>query len=63
MAKIVRTFSIEKELYDWFNKYAKLHSINRSGFITKKIEELRTLSEGNGTMKSQGKKVDELINN
>lgn len=41
MPKIIRTYSVDEKLYEWFNKYAKQNSLNKSGFISKKIEELK----------------------
>lgn len=38
--KIIRTYSIEKELFEEFKKIAEKRSINISKFISKKISEL-----------------------
>lgn len=53
--KIIRTYSINFDLYDWFNKYAKINSINKSGFISKKIEELKEEVEQKTKIKEQEK--------
>jgi len=45
MAKLIRTYSINVNLYEWFDKYCKTNSINKSGFISKKIEELKKQTE------------------
>ena len=41
MPKIIRTYSVDKQLYTWFDIYAKKVSLNKSGFISRKIEELK----------------------
>lgn len=41
MSKVIRSYSIEKNLYEWFDKHSKATSLNKSGFISQKIEELK----------------------
>lgn len=41
MSKVIRSYSIEKNLYEWFDKHSKSTSLNKSGFISQKIEELK----------------------
>lgn len=53
--KIIRTYSVGSDLYDWFNNYAKKNSINKSGFISKKIEELKEKIENQNKIKEQEK--------
>ena len=45
MPKIIRTYSVDNKLYEWFDKYSKDVSLNKSGFISKKIEELKQETE------------------
>lgn len=55
MPKVIRTYSIDKDLYDWFNKHCKDTSLNRSGFISKKIEELKEEIKQKTKIKEQEK--------
>lgn len=52
MAKIIRTYSIDDDLYEWFKDYSKKNSLNKSQFISNTIKELkdRVLTE---TLKKQ----------
>lgn len=53
MPKLIRTYSIDKNLYAWFDKYSKDTSLNKSGFLSKKIEELKQEVENKNNTKPQ----------